>query len=424
MKENQMTDRKMIVPALAGVLGMGAIATAAEPTAAELREQIEALQSKVAKIEAKEASAAQQQATMQSVLNDAERRSQLLQSGGMTAGWNGKEFALSSADGAFKMVPYFQFQFRGIANWADEAQADGDDNTESGFEIRRMKAGLKGNAFAKELSYDFNLAVNRNSGTPTLEKAFVQYAFSDEMALKIGQWKDNVFHEETISSSKQIAVDRSLVNEELGGGNTDYVQGVALVYSSEAIAGEFALHDGANSDNTNYLDQDDANYGASARVEYKVFGDWKSYSDFTALKNKEDLLVIGAGLNYTEGGDDKAVFHTIDAQYEVGQLGIYAAYVATWADDGADDEYSWGAIGQVAYLIDENWEVFGRYGFLEEDSINEITFGANYYWHGHNAKATLDVVVLPDGSPSDSGLGYVASDDLQVVIRGQFQLAL
>lgn len=419
-----MTDRKLIVPALAGVLGMGAIATAAEPTASELRQQIDALQAKVSKIEAKEASAAQQQATMQSVLNDAERRSQLLQSGGMTAGWNGKEFALGNAEGTFKMVPYFQFQFRGIANWADEAQADGDANAESGFEIRRMKAGLKGNAFAKELSYDFNLAVNRASGTPTLEKAFVQYAFADEFALKVGQWKDNVFHEETTSSSKQIAVDRSLLNEELGGGNTDYVQGVSLIYTSDAIAGEFALTDGANSDNTNYLDQTEANYGVSARVDYKVFGDWKSYGDFTAMGNKEDLLVVGAGFNYTEGGDDKVVFHTIDAQWEMGQLGLYAAYVATWSDDGADDEYSWGALAQVAYLVDENWEVFGRWGFLEEDSINELTVGANYYWHNHNAKATVDVVVLPDGSPSDSGLGYVASDELQVVIRGQFQLAL
>lgn len=419
-----MTDRKLIVPAIAGVLGVSAIATAVEPTAAELREQIEALQAKVAKIEAKEASAAQQQATIQSLLNDAERRSQLLQAGGMTAGWNGKEFAIGSADGNFKLVPYFQFQFRGVANWADEAQADGDANTESGFEIRRMKAGLKGNAFSKDLTYDFNLAVNRNSGTPALEKAFVQYAFSDDWALKVGQWKDNVFHEETISSTKQLAAERSLVNEELGGGLTDYVQGVSLIYTSDQLAAEIALTDGANSDNTNYLDQASGNYGVSARVEYKAFGNWKNYSDFTAMGNKEDLLVIGAGLNYTEAGDTKTVYHTVDAQYEVGQLGLYAAYVANWTDDGDNDDYTWGAIAQAGYMLDQNWEIFGRYGFLEEDSLNEITLGANYYWHGHHAKATIDLVILPDGSPSDSGLGYVASEDLQVVLRGQFQLAL
>jgi hypothetical protein len=419
-----MTDRKLIVPALVGVLGMGAIATAAEPTASELREQIEALQSKVAKIEAKEASAAQSQATIATVLNDAERRSQLLQSGGMTGGFDGKEFFLGSADGKFKLVPYFQLQFRGVTNYADEAQADGDASTVQGFELRRTKFGIKGNAFSKELKYDINWAFSRSSGTPTLEKAFVEYKFADEMSIRAGQWKENVFHEESVSSSRQMAADRSLVNEVLGGGQTDYVQGISLLYGNDTINAEISLTDGANSDNTNFNDTADANYGVSGRVEYKFFGDWKSYQDFTSMKNKEDLLVVGGGFDYTEGGSDKRVFHSFDAQYEAGQLALYGAYYGVWAEDGDDDDYLWGAMAQVAYLIDESWEVFGRYGFIEEDSINEITVGVNHYFFGHNAKITVDVVVLPDGSPSDSGLGYVASDELQVVLRSQFQLAL
>jgi hypothetical protein len=423
-----MTDRKLIVPAIAGVLGMGAIAAAAEPTAVELREQIDALNAKVAKIEAKEASASQQQATVASVLNDAERRSQLLQSGAVTAGFDGKEFFLGSADGKFKLVPYFQFQFRGIANWGDDTRSSGDSSLEGGFEIRRMKFGLKGNAFSKDLTYDFNLAVNRNSGTPALEKAYVQYKFADELALKVGQWKDNVFHEETISSARQLGVDRSLLNETLAGGLTDYVQGVSLLYTSDQLKGELALIDGANSDNTNYLDTAAANYGVSGRVEYKAMGDWKAYDDFTALKTKEDLLVIGGGFDYTEGGDTHTVFHTVDAQWESGQLGIYGAYIGNWSETGDEDSYSWGGLAQIAYLVDANWEIFGRYDLTDiddGDTFNEITVGANYYFHGHNAKATVDVVVLPDGAPeNDTGIGIQEGTELQVVLRGQFQLAL
>ncbi len=420
-----MTDRKLFVPALAGVLGMGAIAAAAEPTAADLREQIDALQAKVAKIEAREA--ANQQATVNSVLNDAERRSQLLQSGGISAGYeNG--FFIQSANGAFKLQPNFQFQFRSVTNWADEAQDDGDANTENGFEVRRMKFGIKGNAFSKDLKYDFRLAVNRQGGSPVLDNAFVEYKFSDDWAVRAGQWKENVFHEETVSSVRQMAVERSLVNEALGGGVTDFVQGVALVYSSDALRGEIAFTDGANSDNTNYLDTESANYGGYVRAEYKVMGDWKNYDDFSAMKTENDLLVIGAGFDYTEGGSDHTVLHTIDAQYESGQLGLYAAYLGAWSEDGEDDTYNWGAVIQASYLIDSNWEVFGRFSYLDlegaTDELYEITAGANYYFYGHNAKATVDVVFLPEGSPSDSGLGYVASDDFQVVLRGQFQLAL
>jgi len=423
-----MTNRKIFVPALAGVLGMSAIASAAEPTATQLREQIDALQGKVAKIEAREASAASQQATMNTVLTDAERRSQLLQSGGMVAGYD-KDFFLASSNGAFKLVPYFQFQFRSVTNWADQAQADGDENIENGFEVRRMKFGMKGNAFSKDLTYDFNLAVSRSSGSPTLEKAFVQYKFADDMAVRAGQWKENVFHEESISSSKQMAADRSLVNEELGGGVTDYVQGVALIYTgTDTLRGEIAFTDGANSDNTNYEDTTGANYGGYIRAEYKVMGDWKNYDDFSSMKTEKDLLVIGAGLDYTEGGSDHTVLHTIDAQWESGQVGLYGAFLGAWSEDGEDDSYNWGAVLQASYLVDANWELFGRFSYLDvegdTDELYEITAGANYYFYGHNAKATLDFVVLPEGSPSDSGLGYIASDDLQVVIRGQFQLAL
>ncbi len=421
-----MTDRKLIVPALVGVLGMGAIAAAAEPTASDLRQQIEALNNKVAQIEAREASTSTQQATMSSVLNDAERRSQLMQSGALSAGYN-NGFFIASNDGNFKMVPWLQLQFRAVTNYADEAQADGDADTVHGYEMRRAKFGIKGNAFSKELKYDINWAFNRSGGGAVLEKAFIEYAFADEWGVKLGQWKENVFHEETTSSTKQLAADRSLVNEELGGGVTDYVQGIALTYNNgDAIRAELALTDGANSDNTNFADTASANYGVSARVEYKVMGDWKNYDDFTSMKTENDLLVIGAGFDYTEGGSDQTVLHTIDAQYEMGQWGFYAAYLGAWTQDGDTDDYNWGALAQASYLIDQNWEVFGRFGYLDGDgdSISEITVGANYYFYGHNAKATVDVVILPDGSPSDSGLGYVASDDLQIVLRGQFQLAL
>src|SRR5690606_27318260 len=54
--------------------------------------------------------------------------------------------------------------------------------------------------------------------------------------------------------------------------------------------------------------------------------------------------------------------------------------------------------------------------------------GVNYYLgpdgsYLHRAKFTVDVVYLPDGLPNNqTGLGYLASDDEQFVLRGQFQL--
>lgn len=437
-----MTDRKLIVPALAGVLSLGAIAQAAEPTAAELRSQLEQLQAKIEKVEAKQSADAQQAATSRELTADAATRSQLLQSEGVVAGFN-KGFFIQSADGAFKLQPFFQFQFRSVTNYRDNAGVNGDDDsdTQNGFEIRRMKFGFKGNAISKDLTYEFRWATSRTSGSPVLENAYIQYKFADDFAFKVGQWKDNVFHEETTSSQRQLTVDRSLLNELLGGGQTDYVQGVSLLYLTDAVHAELALTDGANSDNTDFteggggtLSIDGPNYGVSGRVEYKVLGDWHAYDDFTAMGNKDDLLVVGGGFDYTEGGDAYALYHTADVQWEpasVVGLAVYGAYVANYNDSGdGGTSYDWGFLGQAGFMINEQFEIFGRYDFIridtdaDEDTFHEITVGGNYYFYGHNAKATVDLTYLPSGSPtSESGIGVLASDDSQFIIRGQFQLA-
>jgi hypothetical protein len=431
-------NKRVIRSAVAGVMGLSTCAFAQDPTASELREQIEALNAKVQRIEAAEAAEAQTRATSAGVMEDAVRRSQLLQSGAVTAGYDGKEFFLGSADGNFKVVPIFQLQIRNNTNWNEDGKDSGGDDLDNGFEIRRAKAGLKGNAFSKNLKYELRWAFARSGGAPVLELANIGYAFNETWGFRIGQFKDPTIREENVSSGRQLAVDRSLLNELLGGGQTDYVQGVTLLYNNgDNFRAELGYIDGANTDNTDYTDggggpaiaEVDPSWGALARAEYKVFGDWKNYDDFSMLKVKENLLVIGAGANFTEGGDSSILFHTVDAQYKNAGLpfGVYAAYVGNQID-GDDSGYNWGALLQGSYMINDKLEVFARYDYTDidsaEDQYSEITVGGNYFFAGHNAKATIDVGFLPDGSPtSESGIGVKEGDDFQFVVRGQFQLA-
>jgi len=449
-----MTKKFLTIPAVvAGALGIASsIAWGAEPTTSELMDQIKQLQSKVSEMEGRQntMSDAQVGATIDSVLKDAEKRSQLLQMEGFTAGHDGKNFVLKSADGAYSLSPRFQFQFRHTLNWSQDAKNGGeDDETIKGFEIRRMKVAFVGNAISPDLTYNFRWATDRSGGSLALENAYVQYKFADQWAFKVGQWKDNVFHEETTSSAQQLAAERSLLNETLGGGWTDYVQGAALLYGSRdsPVRAELAATDGANTDNTDFQDSGGSagagvanpNFGFSARVEWAANNNFTGYDDFTAMGNKEDLFVLGGGIDWTQAGDNNAYFHTIDAQWEnTSGLGIYAAYVGHYLESGDDDTYNWGALVQAGYMLNDKWEVFGRFNYmnLDEDSglvasadnddFYEITGGVNYYFKGHAAKMTIDVGYLPEGSPiSSTGSGIFASDDQdQFYVRGQFQLLL
>jgi hypothetical protein len=268
---------------------------------------------------------------------------------------------------------------------------------------------------------------------------------------RLGQYKDVTFHEEILSSKRQLAVDRSLANEVLAGGQTDFIQGVALVWDDGAeglpLRGEVGYTDGPNSDNTNFTDGGGnpafgvsaPDWGAYGRAEYLVFGDWKHYEDFSAMGNQQDTLVVGAGAFLAQAGDGDVLFHTVDAQYEYNKLGLYAAYYGVYSDGGDEDadgsSYDLGGVAQAGYLLNDKWEVFGRYSLVSldsgaedsDDNYHELTAGVNYFMKGHAAKFTVDVSYLPNGVPSDqNGLGELDpdADDEQFVLRGQFQLLL
>lgn len=440
-----MTKKYLTIPAVvAGALGLTAVAQAAEPTTAELQKQIAELKAQMEQGDKNAAVARDVDATVESVLRDANDRSKLLAVEGITGGHNGDNFVLQSADGNYKLMPKFQFQVRHVTNYIVDGVKNGDGEVQDGFEIRRMKMEFAGNAITPDLKYNFRWGSERDGGGLALENAYIQYKFADDLAFRIGQYKDAVHHEEIVNSGKQLAVDRSLLNEVMGGGITDYVQGVALLWdNNENLRAEVGYNDGANSDNTNFqngsgvalLGTSSTDFGITGRVEWAASGGFKGYDQFTSWGRKEDALVLGAGVNWTQAGSTDIYLHTADVQWNAGPLAVYGALVGQYLDTEIDESYNWGVLGQVGYMLNEQWEVFGRFDYTKFDGdivsfINddywELTGGVNYYLKGHNAKVTLDLTYLPNGSPTDlDGIGVLAADNEdQFVIRGQFQLLL
>jgi hypothetical protein len=430
-------------------------ARAAEPTTAELMQQIQQLQAKVEQLETTQnqqatMSAKEVDATVERVLNDAEKRSQLLQMEGFTAGYNKGKFIVQDAAGNFVLHPYLQFQFRENSVWREDAKSDGSsDDWQNGFEVRRMKFGFDGNAITPNLKYTFQWQTKQSTGNPFLEDGWVSYKFADQWTVQLGQFKGPTFREALVSSVRQLAVERSLQNQLLEGGD-DYLQGVALIYDpSSTVHAVLAFTDGFNTINQDFLDYptNSFDFGFAGRVDWQLMGEnFKSYNDYSAVGNKNvDLLVLGAGFDWSESGDLDQFRHTVDAQWEpssVPGLALFGAYVGryskvgTSAPGGDDSFYDWGFLVQAGYMLNDKFELFGRYDYTDFDSNSlaagtqtrycEITAGMNYYFSGdHSAKFTLDVTYLPEGSPSDAlGADILAAEGNEVVVRGQFQLLL
>ena len=452
------TSRLMPVFA-AGVVGFGALALAAEPTVEELKAQVDVLSKKVEALEAKQVTAADVDATVHRILADAQQRSQLMNAEGFTAGYTNGKFVIKSADNAFSFSPTAQFQFRYEGAYRDAVPTKDLASYDDGFEARRAKFGFAGNVVSEDLTYKFVWATDRSNGTPKMEDAWVRYRFADNWAIFGGQLLDIVSHESIVSSSRQMAVEQSAVSNLLPPVN--YIQGAGLAFENSTFRLQGIFHDGYNSANTKFFDtpagDQPENYGASARAEVKLTGDsWKQYDDFTALGNKSDLLVVGAGLDATQYGDSDVYYHGVDVQWEPSAMPGFSAYAGFMGqfqnkmNNGNDTYYNYGFIGQVAYLVTDKLEVFGRYDVTLFDpsqfaatekkindsvskTVHEVTLGVNYYINGHAAKITADAVFLPNGLDSNlpgvgsmdgSGLLPTNGGNFEVVGRIQFQLLL
>ena len=412
---------------------------ASEPTTTELREQIKQLTAKVEQLEANQKqSSADVAATVNQIVQEAEKRSTLLQtSGDFLAGHDGKTFFIKSADGNYSLIPSAEMQIRDTTNY-DSA----DSSTENGIEIRRLKIRLEGNAISPDLTYAIQYATGASNGTPNLEDAWAKYQWTPGWYVIGGQFKDPLLKEQLVSGRRQLAADRSLLSLTMTGSSDNYVQGAGVIYDKPdqpwRIMGVFT--DGIGSQDTTWRDfpANSTDWGSAGRAEYFVMGDRKQYDDFTALLMTKDVLVFGAAGDVTQAGSDSLYTHTVDVTWKnTHGLSAFGAFVGQYQDFSAADAYNWGLEVQGGWVFKPQWEVFARYDFIKfendvvfanggsEDFFNEITIGLNRYIKSYYAKFTLDFTYLPNGAPADQiGLGELAGDEAQYLLRGQFQLVL
>ena len=417
---------------------------AVQQTNAQLQSQVAELRSANDANWLNERRAEEVKSLVKEVLNDADTRASLLE-GGMSAGHNGKNFFLASEDGSFLLKIAGQIQFRHI--WAHQDNASDEDDT--GFQVRRMKLKFSGHIADPKLTYAINLEGDRDGGEVSVYEVFFGYDLGNGWGLKAGTFKIPFLRQELISSSKQMGVDRSLVNEYFTLNYSDQVQ---LAYAADKFKLAFSISDGANG-GLDDIGADAVDYALALRGELLLAGTWKQFDDVTAWSGDDTGLLLGAAIFFSEGdaansGTADYTAWTVDASAEVGSLGLLIAYMGADIDPDSGTSVSpWGLLVEAGYqIISDKLEPFIRWEFIDHDSasfedLEVLTFGLNWYLRGHNAKLTTDVLWVYDGnfgsnpfgaSTFTDGLGFSESysagsgavtDDI-IVWRTQFQLLI
>ncbi len=381
------------------------------------------------------------------VLADADTRSTLMQDG-MTAGWS-EHFFLASGDGRFKLQVSGLQQFRYI--WSFHEQPD---KYRAGFENARTKITLRGHVINPDLTYLIRGNFARSGGNFRLEDAWLRYHLTNEWNVRFGQFKLPFSREELISPTKQLAVERSLVSESMNLGRS---QGIEFAYADEANRLSIAFSDagqdqlggfnliGTNALNTPALD-DDTEFAFTSRYEYLAAGSWGQFDDFTSPVDEEFGLLLGLGAHYQQdestgafsfGRNEERWFAwTFDVSAEWGGANAFASFFHHYVDDPSFGPFHvYGVVGQAGVYFTPKFEVFTRFEWgtfnISAAAFSDlylITFGANYYFDGHDIKLTTDIGfgISQIESAWNSDLAGWRTDaegaEPQVVIRTQFQL--
>ncbi len=323
----------------------------------------------------------------------------------------------------------------------------GDDDTTLGFSMRRVKVGIEGKV-TDNISGKVKFAFSRSSGDASLEDAYAKWKLSDDVTLKIGQFKQGLIREENVSSSKQLASERSAVNETF---NQGFSQGIEAHFGGDSWRGHVGFTDGFGTGNTAFNSSSEADYALHGRVEF-LFGDaeWSQFKQFTSFRGATQGSMLGAGIAYQSMGETnpssatetEMTTATVDYSFLGDGWNLYAAGIWQNMDNGAGvDTDDFGILVQGGMFVTDQDELFGRWDVVmaddsnapADDDFNSLTFGWNHYFtpESHAAKFTLDFNYYLDAttdntivSTSSSGGHNLlsSSEDGQFGITAQMQI--
>jgi phosphate-selective porin O/P len=354
--------------------------------------------------------------------------------------------SLPGASGIEGLKVTLQLQSRYQFNSRDDSGttlARTDDGTTMGFALRRTKVGFEAKVM-DNLTAKIKFAFDRKTGVASLEDGYGKWKINDEFTLKFGQFKPALLREESLSSSKQLASERSAMNETF---NQDFSQGVELDYSAERWRAKVSFNDGFNNDNTAFNAASEADFALTARVETRVGeAGWSAYKQFTSFRGSNRGGLIGGAIHYQSRGDTNPSFTpaidmtvgTIDFSWVDDGWNFYAAGVWRRNDNGVTELDDFGIVVQGGIFVADQDELFARWDEIFPDDGNgarsqdfgRVTFGWNHYFlpESHAAKFTIDCAYALDSTTdsivktSDGHNLLSDSEDGQFAITAQMQL--
>jgi hypothetical protein len=370
----------------------------------------------------------------------------------VTVSWGKKGFEFKTTDGKF--ATQLQWRFQGRWSYPDrvdeEGIADYSNQSESTFELRRVRMKIGGHGYQPWIKYYFevDLQSTSDSGGSPGNTRLIDWRIMLERfkwaSLQVGQWKVDYNRERRDSSGNQQFVERSIVNNPF---TIDRQVGAMLYghltpgtfFDSRYYAGVFtgSGRGEANDDNNmmwfgrfqwNFLGRDlkwsqsDVEYHEqpTASVAFAGYTNIGKCTRWSSSGCGTLGTMNSVGLGYTSDGN------AMNGQFRVD--GMMEEFALKWRGLSLQHEYHWkqvkdtgrpatatlagagqsktnlmGSYSQIGYFphylipaVPKPLEVAFRYAFVDpnvsahDDTLQEFTAAINWFFAGHKNKLTLD----------------------------------
>lgn len=366
----------------------------------------------------------------------------------------GKGIQIIAVDSSFSMKFSTRIQTLLVAEAPLTDKFESSDVATS-MQIRRARLKFDGFAYSKNVQYKIELGLtNSDIGNPVSQgsnasnimlDAIVDWNFYKNFSIVVGQTKLPGNRERVISSQALQFVDRSLLNSQY---NIDRDLGIHLKHNFKI--GSLVIREIAcvtQGEGRNITKGNEGGYDYTGRIEVLPFGEFTSKGDYFGSdlsREKKPKLALGftydsndraskqkgqLGSIMAEKRTLKAIF--ADLMFKYKGFSIMAEYcdkqaertpVISYDTDGNPDKSFFTGMGynfQMGYLMKNNWELAGRYTYIEPEKITgfknetQYTLGISKYVVGHNLKFQSDISLLEvEGNP-----------DPELMLRFQVELA-
>ncbi|WP_452230856.1 porin [Lacinutrix sp. MEBiC02404] len=340
-------------------------------------------------------------------------------------------FNLVGKDSTFTMRIGARMQFLAISNWED-----GEAN-ESTFLVRRARLKFDGFALTPKLKYKLELGLSNRDISGASEytsnapryilDAVIKWNFHQNFVLWFGQTKLPGNRERIISSANLQQVDRSLLNSRF---NIDRDLGIQLRHHFN-LTDTFIIKEAlaiSQGEGRNITSGNIGGHQYTGRLEFLPFGNFTSKGDYVGSDLKREpnpKLAVAVAYDFNNNAvktrsnqgaymvNEEGVFHEtnistlyIDAMFKYKGFSFMAEYADRNADDvlftNEDGDIDAVQIGnainlQAGYLLKKDWEVSGRYTYIDWDKLTEnanqsqYTVGVSKYIVGHKLKVQTDI---------------------------------